>query len=433
MEEQNPDIKSKSLRMSFIEGVFASAMLGFTQDYFTPFLLLLGGTVRHVGILGALPNLISSIVQFKIADITDWLKSRKKIVTVFVLMQAVTLIPMTAIALSAKKNIYVFICWVILFTSFGALANPPWRSIMSDLVEEKNRGRYFGWRNKILGFIIVGSTLMAGVILYLLKKINPFYGFTILFGCAFLWRMISWYFMNQMYEPPLKNNKDHYFTLYQFIKRLKESNFAKFVIFVSLMNLCVNISSPFCAVLMLRELRFNYLLYTVITVSAALAIYFTMGRWGKHADKVGNMKIIKVTSFFMGLIPLLWVVNQHPLFLFCIQIFAGFIWAGFNLCTSNFIYDAVIPEKRMRCIAYFNMFTGVALCIGSLLGGFLLRYLPVIFKYKILTLFLISAALRLIVSFLLIPLKLKEVRPAEDVNILNLFLSMFGIKQISTA
>ncbi len=37
--------KEKSLRYSVRNGVFASMMNGFTLDYLTPFLLLLGGTI----------------------------------------------------------------------------------------------------------------------------------------------------------------------------------------------------------------------------------------------------------------------------------------------------------------------------------------------------------------------------------------------------
>ncbi|MBU0877996.1 MAG: hypothetical protein KKD55_00105 [Candidatus Omnitrophica bacterium] len=46
-------------------------MTAFTQEYFTPFLLLLGGTVRHVGLLNALPNLMASLAQLKSADIVE--------------------------------------------------------------------------------------------------------------------------------------------------------------------------------------------------------------------------------------------------------------------------------------------------------------------------------------------------------------------------
>jgi len=37
------DKVEKSLKFSFKDGLFASGMAGFTQDYLTPFLLVLGG------------------------------------------------------------------------------------------------------------------------------------------------------------------------------------------------------------------------------------------------------------------------------------------------------------------------------------------------------------------------------------------------------
>ena len=61
MDKQPPSQVDRSLRFSILDGIFANAMAGFTQDYFTPFLLLLGGQVKHVAALTALPNLSSSV------------------------------------------------------------------------------------------------------------------------------------------------------------------------------------------------------------------------------------------------------------------------------------------------------------------------------------------------------------------------------------
>ena len=83
--------------------------------------------------------------------------------------------------------------------------------------------------------------------------------------------------------------------------------------------------------------------------------------------------------------------------------------AGFNLCTSNFIYDSVMPEKRTRCIAYFNTFNGLAICIGTFLGGFLVNYIPPVFGYQLLTLFAVSSLMRIIVSAVLLR-RVREVR-----------------------
>lgn len=425
------DKVNESLRFSLLDGIFASGMVGFTQDYFTPFLLLLGATVRHVGILGALPNLASALLQVKSADLTERLGSRKKTITTFVFLQAVMLLPMVAIALRSGCTPAVFIAMVTLFTAFGAFALPPWGSLMSDLVSEEKRGEYFGWRNKVLGFLIVLFSFIAGVTLHYMKPRNVFNGFALIFAFAFLSRLLSWYFLRKMHEPYLEHKKENSFTLLMFLGRIKESNFAKFVLFVAMLNFSVNLAAPFFAVFMLRDLRFNYLTYTAITATATLMVYLMMGRWGRHADRVGNLRILRFTAPAIGTLPLFWIVNQQPLFLIFIQIISGFVWAGFNLCASNFIYDATSPEKRTRCISYFSVINGVAICCGALLGGFLIEHLPPLFGNKILAIFLISSILRFIVVFVMSP-KIKEVREVESIHSRRLFLSMVGLQPLWT-
>lgn len=424
------DQKAASLRFSFLDGIFAGGMFGFTQDYFTPFILAIGATVQQVGALNALPNLFASLVQLKSADFTEISGSRKPIINIFVFCQALMLLPMVLMALAGRHSIPFFISAVVLFTSFGAFSGPAWASMMADLVNTNRRGEYFGWRNKTLGFIIVGFTFAAGFILNQMKAVNILYGFAVLFACAFIFRIASWYFLTRMYEPKLEHRKEDRFTLFNFLARIKESNFAKFVLFVAILNFSVNLASPFFAVLMLRDLHFSYILYTTITVTATLTIYIAMSRWGRHADKVGNLRVLRFTSPIIAIIPLLWIISRHPVFLFFAQIVSGFAWAGFNLCALNFIYDAVTPEKRTRCIAYFNVINGLALCGGALVGGFLIGKLPPLLGYRILSLLAVSFVLRLIIA-LFGPMQLKEVRQVEHISSNRLFFSMVGIKPFS--
>lgn len=180
---------------------------------------------------------------------------------------------------------------------------------------------------------------------------------------------------------------------------------------------------------MLRDLHFSYFLYALVTVTATLMVYLMIERWGRHADRIGNLKIIRFTAPLIGIVPLLWIINRHPAYLIFAQIFSGFVWAGFNLCTVNFIYDAVTPQKRTRCISYFNVLNGLALCSGALTGGLLVSYLPPLFGYKILTLFLISSILRTIAA-LFLPAKLQEVRSVERLDSNKLFFSIIGIKPL---
>ncbi len=419
----------RNLRFSFLDGIFASGMTGFTQDYFTPFILHLGATVRQVGFLSALPNLFMAFMQLKCADVTERLKSRKKVITAFVFLQALMLLPMVVISVVHGSRVVIFLGTVVLFMSFGAFALPAWGSMMSDIIPENKRGEYFGWRNRVLGFVTVLASFAAGSVLYLTNKLDMLSGFALVFGAAFVFRVVSWYYLGRMSEPRLEHKHDDYFSLVDFLSRIKQSNFAKFVLLVSMMLFSAYISAPFFAVLMLRDLHFNYLLYTVVTLAASLTVYLSVERWGMHADKVGNVRILRLTSPLVSAVPLLWIVSRNPIYLVCAQVLSGFAWAGFNLSASNFIYDACTPAKRTRCISYFNVLSGICICAGAVLGGVLASKLPPILGYNLLTLFLISSILRFVVA-LFVGLTLKEVRPVTEVGSVQLLLSMMGIKRI---
>ena len=275
----------------------------------------------------------------------------------------------------------------------------------------------------------VAGMIAGGMILHGMEQRNLLYGFCLLFGLGLLSRFFSFLSLQRMSEPSSTYNKEDVFSFLQFFLRLKKSNFAKFVLFVSATNFSVNLAAPYFAVFMLQDLSFNYFLYAMVTIAAPLTLYLTVSRWGRHADKVGSLKVLLLTSKCFPLIPLLWIVDQTPWYLLMVEMFSGFLWAGFNLCAVNFIYDAASPQKRTRCIAYFNVVNGFALSCGALLGGFMVRHLPPLFGHKILALFFISAMLRLAVSWAL-PRMLKEVRHVEHIKSLDLFFSMIRLRSI---
>ncbi len=425
---EDKQVKS-SLKHSFLDGVFASGMVGLTQDYFAPFLIFLGGTARQVGALNSLTNLFSALVQSKSADFTRLLGSRKKLVVFFVCLQAMMLMPIIWFAHGASVPLGGMIVAITLFNAFGAFAAPAWGSWMSELVEEKKRGAYFGRRNRILGLLTVTISFVGGIILHVQEQQNLLNVFASLFVVAMLARFMSAYFLSRMHESTRNFDKADDFSFLSFLKRLKESNFAKFVFFVGSMNLCVNMAAPYFAVLMLKDLKFNYLQYVTLTITAQITACLLMERWGKVADVVGNLKIVRLTAPIIAVLPLLWVINQHPVFLWVVQFVSGFAWAGFNLCATNFVYDAVSPAKRTRCLSYFNLVNGVSLSLGAFLGGLILPYLPNWFGYKILMLCAMSSVFRLFVS-LLMPIKLKEVRPVNKVHNRDLLLVLLGVKPL---
>jgi hypothetical protein len=103
------------------------------------------------------------------------------------------------------------------------------------------------------------------------------------------------------------------------------------------------------------------------------------------------------------------LVSPHVGYLVLIQLFSGACWAGFDLCSCNFIYEAALPGKRLKYIAYHKALTTLFMALGALTGAYLLGFMRPILGHNILALFMLSGVLRLAVTMVLFP-KLKEVR-----------------------
>lgn len=166
----NPERVNKSLRFSFFDGVFASGMVGFTQDYFAPFLLLLGGTTRHIGFLSSLPHFAAALIQLKSPDATEKIGSRKKIINSFVFLQAMVLLPMALMAFMKISLPLVFVALVTLFTALGAFSIPPYGfalcagGLAGGFLSEKLPA-VFGYQ--LLTLFLLSSCLRMGVAVFM--------------------------------------------------------------------------------------------------------------------------------------------------------------------------------------------------------------------------------------------------------------------------
>jgi MFS family permease len=420
----------ESLRSSFKDGICAALMGGTTDHYATPLALFLGASVQQVGLISALPHLFSSLSQFLAVRVIYWIGGRLRLLVHLVFSQA-TLILLVAILpwLPFDYRTELLLALLIFSALCAGLAGPAWGSLMSDYIPSSKRGRYFGWRNRTVGAVTVGSLIASGLLLNWFENVSYAAGFFIVFLIAAAARYASAFFISRMDEPPEKRDPASDFTFVMFIARFRESNFLKFVIAIAAFNLATYMSAPFFAVFMLRDLQFSYLTYMALQVCAAMASFIALPLWGRHADLVGNVRVLRLSAFFAAVIPVFWLFSHNPAYLMLVQLWSGFSWSGVTLSTGNFIYDAVSPQKRVRCIAYFNVINGVAVFFGSLLGGFLASRLPPLFGYRLLSLFALSCLARLLFYLLLSP-RFREVRPAHDVSLQDLFFSVVGIRPL---
>jgi MFS family permease len=268
--------------------------------------------------------------------------------------------------------------------------------------------------------------MIAGYILqrYAGGTVLEYTGFVIIFCLAFSSRMLSVTFLMRQYEPPYEVVHAAEFGFWEFVKQARSRNYGLFVIYLSIMNASVYMAAPFFTPYMLYDLKIDYMTFTVINATAIVTKIFFLPVWGRSSDRFGARKVLSLTGFLMPLTPVLWMFSHDFTYLIIIQIYAGFIWAGFEISSFNFIYDTTSPQKRATAIAYYSVINGIAIFTGAIIGGLIVRY-NTVFWSKYVLVFVISGVVRFIVSLLFIP-KLREVREVEHIPYTRLFLKVIS-------
>ena len=392
------------------------ASFGLTANFITPYALTMQATTQQIGYLSSLPNFANMLIQLFAPLISERIGSRKSLLVWSVFVQALLWLPILLIPFIFHTNlVWWLICFVTLSTAAGGMIGPPWSSMIADLTPPALRGRYFGVRTWITNLVaLIFSFVSAGLLQFLTG--NTRLAFAIIFAGAGISRMVSCYYVTQVAEPkPALSVNTQRKSILQIAKGLWSTNIGRFIIFAFFMTLAQNIDAPFFSVYLLRGLKINYINYQVINATAAIVPTFVAVWWGKRADRAGNLKVLHITAMMIPFVSFLWLVSPNVIWLCSVQIYSGFVWAGFNLCIGLFIWDAAPQDNRSRFIALFGGLSALGITLGALIGGNLGPHLPEISGSYFLTLFLIAGVVKLLVVLGLFR-RISEVRNVPSIK-----------------
>ncbi len=415
-QDSTPDpAVARSLRLSIKDGVCYSVMAGGSESYFSLFALALKATPAQIGALAAYPQLFGALAQFASVRLLRWRAHRRRLIVVSVLLQAVTLLPLIPLALlvPAGTGVPLLLLCVVAYYGCGQIANPPWNSLMGDLVPPDGRGQYFGYRNRLISIVTFAALVGAGLILNLAEGSGrPWAGFAMIFAVGCVARVASAYYLARMHDPAATSGAVlPPFQVLEFIRRARRSNFTRFILFTGAMHLAVQIAGPFIAPYMRRDLGFSYLQFTLSMAAVVLVQFLTLNSWGAFSDRFGNKKVLVLTGAMLPVIPFLWLLAGSFGAVLGVQVFGGFVWAGFALSMGNYLFDTVSPPRRAICVALYNTANGIGTFIGASLGGWLATeagagavaaWMPFGIGADLRALFLVSGLLRLVVALTLL-------------------------------
>ncbi|MDD5190090.1 MAG: MFS transporter [Dehalococcoidales bacterium] len=365
-----------------------------------------GANGSGVALLSSLTNLFLSVFLLKVPSLIEGPKtSTRRTVVILALANTATWIPIVLVMMlfTHVHPLMLTALWIINIVP-TVLLGPLRDYWIANIVPTDKMGRYLSWRSVISGAAYLLTFYIMGIILETNANKNLF-GFAVILLFALFASAASAFLYTRIKPPviPESKTKPAEFGFLTFLKQARSSHLGVFILFVSMFTFATNLAGPLFASYMMDELKFGYMTFAAVVSFEFIARVISLTFWGKMVDKTGSLKVLSMVAYLIPIVPVLWLFSTNIAYLCMIQAFSGVVWAAFDLSVQTFIYKATSPEQRLRYIVYYKSLTSFSVALGALTGALLVNNIVPIFGSKILTLFLLSGILRMVVARIMLP------------------------------
>lgn len=410
------------MRLSTVEGSFSQVQILLTGGVFlTALALSLGAQPWHLGLLAAIPH-IMQVAQLVGAYLVEATGQRKLITVVSAAVSRGLwlVIPLLYLVVAGQPVVGWFLVVVTVSSIFGLITGNAWTTWMADLIPERLRGRYFGYRHGVLAGVTIAVSLGGGYwlewgghrigqpgALTTILVVATAAGLT---GVGLLTRQ-------QDIQRPKERVAPKLGTL--LLKPIRDAQFRKALEFFLLWNAAIGFPAAFFNVHMIVQLDMSYLTIGILQAINPFLGMFLFMRWGRILDTFQIRSVMLVTGAMIVLIPIIWLIPTPGRigWLWVEAVISGLAWTGFNL--SAYTYPMHLSPRigRSYYLAYFSMIGSLGFVLASLAGGMVAQSLegwqPVLLGRTFMAhhlLFASSTGMRIVALLLLFRLREPKVK-----------------------
>ena len=413
----------KSLRFSIFDGVFYAIMFGIGEYYLSAYAVFLGATAFQLGFFGSLPYFFGSCVQLWSSEMTNFFKSRKRLLVVTSYFRTFIWIPIILSYFMGAPRVWILIVSAVLYVLMYYVQYAPWLGWMGDIVDEEVRPRYFAIRTRVQTFMTLVGIVSAGLILEYVDFGNQYYNFIFVFVLAAVSSFVSGFFVSLKTDVSFAERSEDRFKLGYFSKRLLIDTFGKYTVFNIIFFFGIYISAPFFIAFKLTVLNFTYLELMIALSSIFLTRVLFFKPWASLTEKYGNINVLLISIFLISVIPFGWIFATMSIHVYLLNLLAGVAWAGFDILNVNVIYETVKPSQRARSISYLTFYKGLAILAGAMTGSMIMSNF---YNYNTFFLiFFVSAIVRL-ASVYYFRMEVKEIRKVDPVSHSKVLFQLFS-------
>jgi len=255
----------------------------------------------------------------------------------------------------------------------GAINGVAWNAWMQECIPVRLRGKYFGFRNRLLYLSLVVFMLAVSGLLAWLD--GALLAFQILFGSALIMRVVA-VLAQQRMQTSVSGHPPAPEPPWQQQLRLVRSDvmFMRFILFAAVIGFASTLFGPFYAVFMLEELHLSAARINLLLLLGVLGAAISFPAWGRLLDRFGNVPVMIVSLVSWQLFNALFVL-VHPgntWLLYVIHSAGGIFSAGYGIGLFGLLLKLSPGGARTMGMALFVSLSSLTAALGPITGGYLL-------------------------------------------------------------
>lgn len=384
----------RDLRLCTLDGTGYSVMVGVGETYFVLFVLALGAGEALAGLAATLPRVVGGVLQLLSPWAVGRIGSNRAWVVGCAFVQSLSFAPLVIGAASGWMPVWAAFVAIGVYWTSGLATGPAWNSWVTTLVPARVRAAYFARRWRPLQLGTLAGLVAGGLILEFGDGDRHLWLFAVLFGVAGLMRFGSTFCLAAQSEParPARLVQGG---LGSMVRDAARGPGGRLLLFMLCVQVSVQVSGPYFAPFMKRDLAMGYGEFMVLISTAYVAKSVSVPLTGRIIRRVGPYAVLWAGG--IGIIPTagLWVVSHDFWFLLGVQVLAGLVWGCYEIATFLLLFETIPVERRIRVLTVFNLADSLMIVLGSLAGAQILHAMDESVE-GFHALFLISSVLRVV-------------------------------------
>jgi Major Facilitator Superfamily len=367
----NADVRD-NLRYSMGDAASFGAMVGLGETYLPAFALALGMGETSAGLVASLPVVAGGCMQLVSLRLAKFVQTDQRWVVLCATIQALSFLPLVLAALYGSISMPMLMLIASVYWASGLASGPAWNTWMESIVPAGVRASYFSRRSRLQQSFTFLALMASGVFLQAAESGNwALAGFAAIFIAAAIARVISVLcLMAHRTDHRLATRSEN--QLGQNYSGSVTRSGRRLLIYLVFVQACVQISGPFFAPFMLKQLGFSYIQYVFLLAVSFLSRIIAMTQWTKVANRFGASTLLWIGA--VGLVPIasLWIISTQIWWLAIAQICSGIVWAAYELGFFLLFFETLPPNRRTKMLTYYNFGNTLAMFAGASIGAILL-------------------------------------------------------------